>query len=127
MKIYNNFYEIDYNRFTEVYHEGVALMYSIYAEELLNKDELFDPCGFIHILEGSEDMEILPFDIMVDDAYFLPSGNWACVWYANNNSGGPSYYIPKHLFTKELKTYIQQREKPIDSQFNRVIGIYPQV
>lgn len=118
---FSSYYEVD-TRLTEIYHEQVALIAMALAEDLVEPYERFECGGEIHVIQYEDEMSVIDKIRYVDDGFMLPSGNYACLWYANNNSGGPSFYIPKEFINDHVRKLIKaaDSEDKVDSQITRL-------
>lgn len=130
MKIYNTLREMKHVVDSEIYFEQRGLMLISYDEQSDNEESLLDKefdyelGGKLFIIETEDDLKkvshmfentdsngVTSFATLFDTAAgfdvagYLPSFNYAFVMNCFNNSGGPGFYIPKHIYMKCPKVH----------------------
>ena len=101
------------NDVSAVMHSGIGS--EIYARETENFCTVFG--GSVYVIETLDDLSmihtyfeseinsgewasLLEAHSAFDDAFVFESGDFIMLWNINNNDGGPTYYIPRSVFSQ---------------------------
>ena len=116
MKMYNNFDDMVKanvaEQILEEYRKLIANTNQLEDGYDASKDFESDFGGKVCILETVDDLKLINTylesdnaeacyatlyekPVTFDQAFYLPGKEWAYLWLATNNSGGPTYFIPK--------------------------------